>query len=180
MHLFFLRLTYEAMLMKKGQTTFLEFLELKSRTSSKELEVISKVLKRFGMDVKLFDENNDDVYLYVSSKKDTTFGGIRVYKIGESFAFRIQQQEDTHPYGKPYVFDIPQMYEDILIDCEMDEKKAANELAKEIAETIRKFFVNSLKAEEETGAKKIEKDKDPLGSVMVRSTGTDYASQMQS
>ena len=66
----------------------------------------------------------EDPYLYVHNKNENlSFNGVRVYKIGDIMAYRIQKEEKTHPYGKAYLLDVENMFNEFLED--MEEKEEA-------------------------------------------------------
>ena len=87
----------------------------KVRKGKKQLAVVKKVLEEQGMSVQ--DHlGDDDPYLFVKNptNKKTSFAGVRIYKIGENIAYRIQKEEKTHPYGKSYQLDLEDMFNDFM------------------------------------------------------------------
>jgi hypothetical protein len=160
---------------------FLEFVDKKERDAIKQLQVLMQVLQKFNWEVEDFTENIDDPYIFVKAptKEELSFEGIRIYKIGKSLAYRIQNEAATHPYGKAYALDVESMYTDLVSD-DMDEQRAGQEVMNAINSEIKRFFKESLKAEKEMGSSEIEKDKDALGNVVIKSTGTDYSNQVTS
>lgn len=126
---------------------FSAFVDKKTSRARRELEVVRDVLKEGGVKVDDFLKD-ESPYLFVSSPKDgLNFGGLRVYKVGNSVAYRIQNEAGTEPYGKSYLLDIESVFEDMVSD--MNAEKAAEETKKAIVEEITKFFEKSLKAQEE-------------------------------
>jgi hypothetical protein len=65
------------------------------------------------------------------------------------------------------------MFNDFLTDGG-DEDEVSKQLIEAIGKEINNFFEKSSKAEE--SSRKLSYNKDSAGSVLVRSTGTDYAS----
>lgn len=156
---------------------FNEFIDRKSRESKRQLNLIKKVLESEGMPVKDF-LNDDEPFIFVGSPGDrVSFGGVRVYKVLDALGFRVQKEDKTHPYGKAYTLAIEQMYDDCLAD-KMEEKKAAKEVAKAVVKELREFFRKSAEAEKELRQGEFDTQGDPLGKVMVKTTGTDYSNTL--
>jgi len=159
--------------------TFGEFIDKKGRAAKKELGIIKKTLEKDGMTVEDFLED-EDPYIYIRSAGGLSFDGIRVYKIGNNIAYRVQKEDKTHPYGVAYPLDMEDMFNDLISD-NIGEEKAGREVMESIANEIKKFFQKSADAEKEIRASEFDKQKDPMGRAMQRSasvrssTGTDYA-----
>jgi hypothetical protein len=102
-----------------------------------------------------------------------SFEGVRVYKIGSQMAYRVQKEEKTHPYGKAYRSDLEEMFNDFVSD-HMDEEKAGKKVMKTVVEELQKFFKASASAEEELMTGDFGGD-DPMGKIVIKSTGTDYS-----
>jgi len=158
-------------------STFREFVDKKTREAKKQLFTLDKVLKKEGVNTANHLED-DDPYLFVRSPGKLSFDGIRIYKIGDNIAYRVQKEEETHPYGKAYSLDVEGMYEDYISDDDYDESKAGKEVMKSIVSEIRNFFNKSAEAENELRDGEFDKAGDPLGRVMMKSTGTDYSSKV--
>lgn len=158
--------------------SFLEFVDKRIRESKKQLDILKRVLEKGGMSVVDFSEE-EDPHLFLKGSKNLSFEGVRIYKIGGEIVFRVQKEENTHPYGKAYSLQVEEMYDDILSD-EMDEEKAGKEVIKSISEEMRKFFNRSDKAEKEIRSIEFGNNNDSMGSVLASSTGTDYANQVLS
>ena len=157
---------------------FHEFIDKKARQAKKELEVIKNVLEHKGM--KVSDHTDDEEpFIYIAAKGDLSFGGIRVYKIANSLAFRVQKEESTHPYGSAYPLDCGEMYTDLLSD-KMDETSAGKKVIEAIAEEIKRFFDKSAKAEKDLRSSEIDQQRDPMGRITIRGSGTDYSSMVTS
>jgi uncharacterized membrane-anchored protein YjiN (DUF445 family) len=159
--------------------SFGQFVDKKTRAARKNLGVVERVLKTGGFDIKNHLEEEEPYLFLPSPTKRTSFGGIRIYKIGESIAYRVQKEEKTHPYGKAYRLDIKEMYDDLLSDDEMTEKKAAKEVIESVLKEFNKFFEKSCEADREMRDQDFDQQGDPLGRVMVRSTGTDYSNTLR-
>ena len=158
--------------------SFLEFVDKRTRESKKQLGILKRVLEKGGMSVVDFSEE-EDPHLFLKGSKNLSFEGVRIYKIGGEIVFRVQKEENTHPYGTAYPIQVEEMYDDIISD-EMDEEKAGKEVIKSISEEMRKFFNRSDKAEKEIRSIEFGNNNDSMGSVLASSTGTDYANQVLS
>jgi len=136
---------------------------------------MKKILEQNNFKVKDFlNEQDSDPYIFCYNPlKNSSFEGIRVYKIGNELAFRIQKESQTHPYGSAYPLPVESMFNDFLTDSG-DEDEVSKQLIEVIGKEINNFFEKSSKAEE--SSRKLSYNKDSVGSVLVRSTGTDYAS----
>lgn len=164
--------------MKKN--SFGSFVDKKKREANHQLQLLKKVLEEDGFKVENFlhEDDDDDPYIFCySSLNSGDFRGIRVYKIGDQIAFRVQKENKTHPYGAAYSLPVEEMFDSFLSD-EISRKKAGDKVSKAICSEIRKFFEKSHKAERDERQNII--DKDPAGSVMVRTTGTDYSALIHS
>jgi len=145
---------------------FVEFIEKKEREAKKQLKIIEKILLSNGLKVK--DHlGNDDPFLFVyNPKKNTFFEGIRIYKIGDQIAFRVQKEEETEPFGTAYPMDIEEMFTDLITDYKPEE--AAKRIMKAVTNEVTKFFEKSSEAEKSLQNR--EFDKNPWGKVVVRSS----------
>lgn len=160
---------------------FIEFVNKKERDARKQLALIQKVLEKHDWEVESFVEKIGEPYIYVKAPKgvDLSFEGIRIYKIGNSFAYRVQNESETQPYGDAYPLDVEDMFQDLMSE-KMDESKAGKSVMKAIHDEIGRFFKECARAEKKADANAIEKKDDPLGKVVIRSTGTDYANLVHS
>lgn len=152
---------------------FIEFIDKKEREAKKQLKIIEKILLAHGMKVKdhLHDE---DPFLFVyNPKKSTFFEGIRIYKVGDQIAFRVQKEEETEPFGKAYPMNIEEMFTDLITDHKPDE--AGKRIMIAVTTEVKKFFEKSALAERDLRDKEFERD--PFGKVVVRSSsfGMDYS-----
>ena len=157
-------------------STFGEFVDKKMRVARKRLGLVEKVLVRERFIVRPHTEDTEEPYLYVISPNTRlSFGGVRIYVTGESVAYRVQKDDKTHPYGKSYRLDIEEMYDDLMSEDDMTEKKAAVEVVEAVGKELNKFFQESLK-EKEIKHSEFDAIGDPLGRVMVRSSMMDFGS----
>jgi hypothetical protein len=146
--------------------TFREFVDRKTREAKKHLGTLKKILKRDGMEVKDFLEE-EDPYIYVANPiGNLSFDGVRIYKIGGEVAYRIQKEDKTHPYGKAYVLDVEGMFHDLLSD-NIGEQKAGEE--------FKKFFSKSSEAEKDLRASEFDYAGDSMKGMVVNPSGTDYS-----
>lgn len=152
---------------------FSAFVDKKTNKARRELEVVRDVLKEAGVKVEDFLKD-EDPYLFVpSNKQSLDFGGIRIYKVGNNMAYRIQNEDKTEPYGASYSMNIEGMFEDLISD--MGEDKAAEEVKKAIVEEINNFFTKSLEAQDELSSSGF----DPHSKIMmVPGRSTDIANMM--
>jgi hypothetical protein len=162
--------------------SFGDFVNKKKRESIRQLKLVKSLLEQSGMKVENFldaDEDDHEPYIYCfNTAKNGGFDGVRIYKIGDDLAFRVQKESKTHPYGSAYPLPIETMFYDFLSDEGVDEKKAAHKIIESISKELKKFFDKS--AEAERTERDQEVDKQGMGDVLVRSTGTDYSAQVYS
>lgn len=161
--------------------TFNEFVDKKAREAQRQLKIVEKLLRHHGMQAKGFYEHEDEPYVFVKNPGgQTSFDGVRIYKIAGTMAYRIQKEATTHPYGTAYQLDIEGMYSDLIGD-KIHEKKAGESVMRAIMEEIQKFFKNSAAAEKDLRASEFDKNNDPWGNVMMKSAqGTDYSNLINS
>ena len=155
--------------------SFGEFMDKKKREGIKQLKLIGKLLEHTGLKIDSFvyaDDPDEDPYVFCyNPSRNSSFDGLRIYKIGDQLAFRIQKENKTHPYGSAYPLNIEEMFNDFLTDEKTDEKKAGTRVIEYVGREIKRFFEKSIEAEKDARDSEIE----GMGDVMVRSTGTDYS-----
>lgn len=157
---------------------FGEFVGKKKRHAQKQLGIIKEVLSKQGLVVKDHLEE-DDPYIFLQNPNGgTQFQGVRIYKIGDFVCYRVQNEENTHPYGKAYELDVEEMFQDLISDEDYNQEKAGKEVMKNIIKEFNKFFLKSAEAEKELRAGEYDNQRDPLGKMVLSPTGTDYASNM--
>ena len=153
---------------------FCEFIDRKERESKRHLKIVKKLLESHGMKIKDYLDN-DDPYIFVQNPgSKITFDGIRLYKIGSQLAYRIQMEENTHPFGKSYQLPIEDMFEDLLSDHHKPEV-AGKKLIEAVAAEVKKFFTKSADAERDL----LDTDLD-ANRIAVRSTMGDYSNMVYS
>lgn len=157
--------------------SFGDFVDKKKRESIRQLRLLKQVLESHGLKVENFlNADDDDPYVFCySPSKSGSFDGIRIYKIGDQLAFRIQKENRTHPYGKAYPLPIEDMFHYFLSDDDVDQTKAGKKVIDSVVKEVRRFFDKSIEAERDERHKDIDQD-NPEGNVLVRTTGTDYSS----
>ena len=152
---------------------FVEFIDKKEREAKKQLKIIEKVLIKDGFKVKEHLDNDDPFLFVFNPEKNTFFDGIRLYKIGNSIAFRVQKEENTEPFGKAYPMDVEEMFTDLVSEYKPED--AGKRIILAIKTEVKKFFEKSAIAEREIRDKEFSRD--PWGKVVVRSSdfGMDYS-----
>lgn len=160
-----------------GEKSFGEYVNKKRRDSVKQLKIIGRVLKKEGFKVESFLED-DDPYVYCYNPlRSSDFDGIRIYKIADKIAFRIQNESKTHPYGKAYSIDVEDIFDDFLQDDNVEDSEAGKKTINTIGKEVRKFFERTKKAEDENRHRDMRTRHDAdLGGVNIRSSGLDYGS----
>jgi len=150
---------------------FVEFIDRKQREAKKHLDLIERLLKKGGMQVSSYLEDEDPYIFVKSPEHKLSFDGIRVYEIGEMIAYRVQREKNTEPFGKAYLLDIEDMFNDFMSE-NMKEDEAGHKVIKSVVIELKKFFEKSSEAEEEMAS-----NQDGAG-VILKTGGTDYSSQV--
>lgn len=161
--------------------SFGEFVDKKKRESIKQLTILKQILEQGGMNVDNFlNSDSDEPYIYcVSPTKNGSFDGVRIYKVGDQIAFRVQKESKTHPYGSAYPLPIEDMFNDFLSDEGTNQHKAGKKVMESVISEIKRFFEKSLEAESNERQRNIETDRDNAGNISVRGTGgTDYSAMI--
>lgn len=152
---------------------FFDYINRKLLTSKRKLKIIHKMLEHAKIKNKLYLKNTDDPYLFVySTDENCDFEGIRIYSIGNNVAFRIQNRDDTHPYGKSYLLDFENVFNTFMSKKDADPEDSGKEVMKYFIEEIKKFFKMSAMAQNN-----FDKNDNKL---MLRNTGTDYSANVYS
>lgn len=157
-------------------TTFGEYLDKKHREARKQLGIIKEVLQKGGMrvvDHREGEEDNPFIFLF-NPVSEASFNGIRIYKIGDKIAFRIQREEKTHPYGKAYSLNLEKLFNDLVGD-KIKEEVAGKMVMEMVVKELRRFFTDSEKAEQEQQVKDLNATGDPLGRVLLQTVQNDYS-----
>lgn len=154
---------------------FSSFIDIKNKQTLKQLGILKEVLsKNFEIEPHL---ENEHPYIFVKVKKqDVPFEGVRIYKIGSSWAYRIQNESATEPYGKAYPLDLEKMFEDLVPD--MSEEEAGEVIADALIEEFNNFFEKSSKLEKENSVGKFNKDDISSAAVIVGSNSGDFANSI--
>lgn len=157
--------------------TFLEFVNKRKRDGKRHLHILEQVFKRSQLNVKPFlDEDNPYIYL-ISPDENADFGGVRVYQVGDTVAYRVQKRENTEPYGRPYLLDLEEMYEDFMMD-DIKEDEAAKRIVEAVADELKRFFRKSKEAENDFRDMQFDRQTDGMGKIILRPTGSDYANNI--
>lgn len=158
--------------------SFGDFVDKKKREAITQLALIGKLLEQGNFKVETFlgGDDLDDPYIFVNNPDDnSSFDGVRVYKLGSQIAFRIQKEAKTHPYGRAYPLNIEEMFHDLLSEEDAeDEKEAIDKVIEAVNLEIKQFFKKSAKAEKED-RRRTEMGDDSRGDVIVKSSGSDYS-----
>jgi hypothetical protein len=109
--------------------------------------------------------------------QNVTFDGIRIYKIGDKIAYRIQKEENTQPFGKAYPLDIEDMFNDLMSDHHKPEE-AGKEVVKAVVNEVKRFFVQSAEAEKDLRSGEFSLSNTGNGQIAIRSTGSDYSNMV--
>lgn len=151
---------------------FLEFVDRKQREAIKHLTLMEKLLNTSGMQVSSFLED-ENPYIFVKSPNNRLgFDGIRIYEIAGMVAYRVQREIKTEPFGKAYLLDIEDMFNDFMSE-NMKEEDAGKKVVESVIKEIKKFFDKSAKAEQEL----IDNGQDGAG-IILKTGGTDYSSNV--
>lgn len=155
--------------------SFKEFINKKGRDASHQLKTIKKLLEKNGFTVESH-LSKEDPYIFLYSNNDQlSFGGVRIYKIGDTIAYRIQKENITHPYGASYPLDIEAMYNDLLSESGNEEKSGKRVISAVVAE-FQTFFKKSYKSEKQLSATDLENN----GKVVSKNATLDYSSSTTS
>lgn len=159
--------------------TFRNFLGVKKQEAKRQLHMVEEVLKQNVFKIESFlKEQFDDPYIYCyNPNKDTTFKGVRIYRIGDKIAYRVQRESETHPFGTAYILDMDMIFNDLMADGVTKKLDLGKKLSEEIVNTLHAFFKESASAEKEED--EWDDDGDSMGMVHIRNPlGGDYSSQV--
>jgi hypothetical protein len=159
--------------------SFRDFYENKVRQAIKQLNIVAQVIEKAGFKIDHFlDEHFTDPYVYIHNpNNDTSFEGVRLYRIGDKIAYRAQRENKTHPYGNAYTLDVELMFDDLMEEGEMKPEQIGHKVMTMIADELRSFFEESAEAEREENGLDANKQNDTLGQVSIRNPqGGDYSS----
>lgn len=151
---------------------FLEFVDRKQREAIKHLGLMEKLLHTSGMQVSSFLED-ENPYLFVKSPNHRlSFDGVRIYEIAGMIAYRVQREAKTEPFGKAYLLDVEDMFNDFMSE-NMEEEDAGKRVIESVITEIKKFFDKSARAEQEL----VDSGQDGAG-IVLKTGGTDYSSSV--
>jgi hypothetical protein len=154
---------------------FVEFVDKKQREANEQLGIVKKILEQQKLQVKDFRDDAEPYIFVLNPGGGLSFEGIRIYKIGNTLAYRVQREDRTHPYGKPYNLDLQEMFSDYMSE-NMKHEEAGKKVARALVHEIVDFFKKSSEAEKEIASGEFD---EPLDQAAVRSTtGTDYSSKV--
>lgn len=153
---------------------FFEFIDKKQRSALRHLNLIERLLKKSGMQVSAFLEDENPYVFVKSPKGKLSFDGIRVYEIGEMIAYRVQREQKTEPFGKSYLLDIEDMFNDFMSE-NMKEEEAGNKVIESVVSELKKFFDKSAKAEQE-----IQDNEQDGGILLKAGMSSDYSNAISS
>ena len=149
---------------------FLEFVDRKQREARRHLRIIEAMLKKSGLNVKgHLDDDEPYVFLKTTNNK-LSFEGVRIYQVGSIVAYRCQQEEKTEPYGKAYMLNLEEMFNDFMSE-NMKEEDAGKKVIHSVLLELKNFFEKSAEAEKE-----LKQMDFGNGGLIVRTGGTDYSS----
>lgn len=156
--------------MKKS---FKEFIDKKQRDATHQLKTIKKLLEKNGFTVESH-LTKDDPYVFLYSNNDQlSFGGVRIYKIGSTIAYRVQKENITHPYGASYSLNVEEMYNDLLSEYG-DEEKAGKIVINSVVAEFIAFFKKSHKSERQLSSDDLERN----GKFVSKNATLDYSSSV--
>lgn len=158
--------------------SFRDFYENKVRLAIKQLNIVAQVVEKAGFKVDHFlDQQFEEPYVYIHNpNKSTSFEGVRLYRIGDKLAYRVQRENKTHPYGNAYSLDVELMFDDLMEEGEHKPEAIGQKVMEMVAKELRAFFEESADAEKQKADQEMGKEQDGLGMVSVRNPqGGDYS-----
>lgn len=151
-------------------TEFLEFVDRKKRETKHHLVLIHKLFNKMNMKAEAFFDENEP-YVFLNCPDDLSFGGIRIYEIGNKVVFRVQKENKTHPYGRAYLLDLQEMFNDFLSE-HLKEEEAGKKVVESVVKEVANFFQKSKKAEEDL------QTLDNGGKIIASTVSIDYGSMI--
>lgn len=154
---------------------FSSFIDIKNKKIIKELKILQEILSK-DFEINAFLEI-EDPYIFLKSKnEESPFGGIRIYKIGSNWAYRVQNEGDKEPYGKAYPLDIEKMFEEIIPD--MGEEEAGATIAEALIDEFNNFFSKSSEAQKEIGSFMFDKKDITNQNLIIGSNSGDFSNSI--
>lgn len=169
--------------------TFGTFVEKKKRDGVRQLKLIEEMLRqhRLRVEAHLQAEDGGDPYIFCyNPSKDSSFDGVRIYKLGDQIAFRVQKENSTHPYGRAYPLDLEAMFNDYLEDEDTDEEKAGRKVMESVVKELHRFFALSGEVEKKERRQAFgdpaagDEPGGQMGNIAIRQSGSDYSSLIYS
>jgi hypothetical protein len=151
---------------------FLEFVDRKQREAKKHLNLIERLLRKGGMEVYSHLEDEEPYIFVKSPSHKVSFDGLRIYEIGQMVAYRVQKEEKTQPYGRAYMLDIEDMFNDFMSE-NMEEDEAGKRVVESVVKELKKFFAKSAEAERDMKGQ----EQDGMG-IILKTGGSDYSSMV--
>lgn len=134
---------------------FSSFLDKKMNETRKQLKIVGELLERSDFKVDCF-VNDEDPYIYVHADQDgLSFDGVRVYKVGDELAYRVQRESGTAPYGAAYGLGLEDIFGELIAD--MKEEEAARKIEKALGQEFKNFFKKSSEAQDELNGMQFDK-----------------------
>lgn len=123
---------------------FSSFLDIKNKNIIRELKIIKEILsKEFLVEDFL---NKENPYLFLKFKNNQLqFEGLRIYKVGSNIAYRVQNYNDSEPYGKAYPLNLEEAFEDLVPDS--SEEEAAKIISDLLVNEFERFYELSCEAQ---------------------------------
>ena len=159
--------------------SFRDYYENKIRQTIKQLNIVAQVLEKSGFKVDHFlGEQFDEPYVYVyNPAQNTSFDGVRLYKIGDKIAYRVCREAKTHPYGNAYSLEIELMFDDLMEEGDSKPEDIGHKVMEMVSKELHTFFEESSKAEKPSAED--ERNMDGMGFVNIRNPlGGDYSSMV--
>lgn len=151
-------------------TQFLEFVDRKQREAIKHLGLMEKLLQKSGLKISSFLQDEDPYIFVKSPDHQLSFDGVRIFEVAGMIAFRVQREQKTEPFGKSYLLDVEDMFNDFMSE-NMQEEEAGQKVIESVISEIKKFFKKSADAEQEL----VDSGRDGAG-IILKTGGTDYSS----
>lgn len=149
---------------------FMEFVDRKQREAKRHLRIIEQLLKKAGLNVKGYLDEEDPYVFVKATNPKLSFEGVRIYEVGEMVAYRVTKEEDTEPYGKAYQLNLEEMFNDYMSESPQEEE-AAKKVIESVLHELKRFFDKSADAERDLKDNGIADQ-----GVILKTGGTDYSS----
>lgn len=150
-------------------TLFLEFINKKQREAQKHLALVERLLKKHGLKTKSYLEEEDPYIFLYNPGQNLSFEGIRIYEIADVIAYRVQNEEQTHPYGTAYQLNLEEMFNDYMSE-NIKEEEAGKKVIESVLKELETFFKKSAIAEDNI------KEKETL--LQIKTGGSDYSTSV--